>query len=297
MPGLRNLFKRASGVPQPIENGRGADDPGPRNVERDRQNPDLLTPPETDHGIIPNLRFSFSDAHNPIEKGGWAREVTARELPVATTLAGVNMRLTPGGIRELHWHKEAEWSYMLSGKARITAIDEYGRNFVDDVEAGDLWYFPPAIPHSIQALAEGCEFLLVFDDGGFSENSTFSLGDWFAHTPKNVLSENFGVPQSEFNDIPKGELYIFQGKVPGPLETERVQSPQGFVPASFRHRLIAQQPVRANGGTVRIADSPTSPYRFESRPLWSRWNRADCAKCTGIRRTMNGNTTSKAKPA
>src|SRR5437660_10226144 len=29
-----------------------------------------------------------------------------------------------------HWHKQAEWSYMLNGRARITAVDQDGRNFV-----------------------------------------------------------------------------------------------------------------------------------------------------------------------
>ncbi|MGH9585372.1 MAG: hypothetical protein ACRD3F_00350, partial [Acidobacteriaceae bacterium] len=59
------MFNRA---PQPKRNGEGADDPGPRNVERDRHNPDLLAPPATDHGTVPNLKFSFSDAHNRLER-------------------------------------------------------------------------------------------------------------------------------------------------------------------------------------------------------------------------------------
>src|SRR5690348_5757138 len=103
-----------------------------------------MPPPQTDHGSLPNLRFSFADAHRRIEPGGWAREVTVRELPVATSLAGVNMALDPGAVRELHWHKQAEWAYMLAGRARITALAADGRNFVDDVGEGDLWFFPPA---------------------------------------------------------------------------------------------------------------------------------------------------------
>jgi hypothetical protein len=50
---------------------------------------------------MPNLRFSFADAHVKMRDGGWAREVTRRELPVASAIAGVNMRLTAGGVREL----------------------------------------------------------------------------------------------------------------------------------------------------------------------------------------------------
>src|SRR6266852_5961748 len=120
-------------VPQPQRPGHGGTDPGPRNVVRDRQNPDLLVPPSTDHGTLPNLRFSFSDAHVRQETGGWTRQVTRRELGVATALAGVNMRLNAGGVREMHWHKASEWAYMLYGKARVTAVDAEGKYFVDDV--------------------------------------------------------------------------------------------------------------------------------------------------------------------
>jgi oxalate decarboxylase len=155
---------------------------------------DTEAPPPTDAGSVPNLRFSFSDAHRRLKPGGWAREATQRELPIATTLAGVNMRLDAGGVRELHWHKQAEWAYMLLGRARITAVDQDGRNFVADVGEGDLWYFPAGIPHSIQGLENGCEFLLVFNDGGFSEDATFLISDWFAHTPREVLAKNFGAP-------------------------------------------------------------------------------------------------------
>src|SRR6266852_5359473 len=108
-------------VPQPIRGDFGATIMGPRNVPLERENPDLLASPYTDSGTIPNLKFSYAAARTRLVTGGWAREVTVRELPVATELAGVNMRLKPGGIRELHWHKEAEWAYSLAGRARITA--------------------------------------------------------------------------------------------------------------------------------------------------------------------------------
>jgi oxalate decarboxylase/phosphoglucose isomerase-like protein (cupin superfamily) len=206
------------GQPQPIRAERGASILGPRNIPLETENPDLLASPYTDAGTIPNLKFSFAASRNRLGTGGWAREITVRELPVATTLAGVNMRLKPGGMREMHWHKEAEWAFMLAGRARITAIDPQGRNFIDDVGVGDLWNFPAGIPHSIQGLQEGCEFLLVFDNGNFSENETFLLSDWFAHTPRSVLAKNFGVPESSFDNMPKDvehERWVFDGKVPG----------------------------------------------------------------------------------
>jgi oxalate decarboxylase len=252
----------ADNSPQPIRGNQGAPILGPRNAPLERENPDLLASPSTDAGTVPNLKFSFAAVRNRITLGGWGREVTARELPVATTLAGVNMRLKPGGIRELHWHKEAEWAYMLAGRARITAVDAQGRNFIDDVGAGDLWNFPKGIPHSIQGLEEGCEFLLVFDDGNFSENETFLISDWFVHTPREVLAKNFGVTKAAFANLPKDvehERWIFAGKVPGPLEADAVQAPAGTMPTRYSYRMLAQKPIKVDGGQVRIVDSSNFP--------------------------------------
>jgi oxalate decarboxylase len=249
-------------MPQPISGDRGASILGPRNVPVETANPDLLVSPDTDAGTIPNLKFPYAQARNRVLSGGWAREITIRELPVAKDLAGVNMRLKPGGIRELHWHKEAEWAYMLAGTARITAVDPEGRNFVDDVGVGDLWMFPAGTPHSIQGLEEGCEFLLVFDDGNFSENETFLITDWFAHTPRDVLARNFGVPESAFDNLPddvQHDRYIFAGAVPRARERDVVPGPAGSIPESFSHRLLEQEPIACAGGTVRIADSRNFP--------------------------------------
>ena len=245
-------------VPQPQVPGRGGTDPGPRNLELDRLNPDILTPPPTDHGTLPNLKFSFSEAHMRLEKAGWTRQVTVRELGISKDIAGVNMRLNAGGVRELHWHKAAEWAFMLNGTARITAVDAQGKNFVDDVGVGDLWYFPSGIPHSIQGLGpDGCEFLLVFDDGDFSEDNTFLISDWFHHVPPDVLAKNFGVPAASFDTVP-GYLYIFPAPLPGPLAADQIEGATP-VPQTFSHRMMAQEPIRTKSGTVRITDSNNFP--------------------------------------
>lgn len=244
----------ADDVPQPQEGARGGTDPGPRNLPLDRANPDLLTPPSSDSGSLPNLKWPFSLSHMRLQPGGWSRQTTVRELPVSTTIAGVNMRLTPGGVRELHWHKAAEWGIILDGGARLTCIDPQGRSFIGDVGVGDLWYFPGGYPHSIQGLDQGCEFLLVFDDGSFSEENTFSLTDWLAHTPRDVLAKNFGVPADAFAAIPTHELYIYAGAVPPPLAAGQA-APSAAPAESFTFRLMEVPPITASAGSVRIADS------------------------------------------
>jgi oxalate decarboxylase len=185
--------------------------------------------------------------------------VTIRELPVSKTLAGVNMRLTAGGVRELHWHTSAEWAIMLYGTARITAIDAEGKSFVADTNKYDLWFFPSGIPHSIQGLnPDGCEFLLVFDDGEFSESETVLLSDAAAHLPHEVLSKNFGVSERAFEKLPKEELFIFQTDVPGGLEADwkAAAGALGKSSKDFAFRTMAIPPTKqTKGGEVRIVDS------------------------------------------
>ena len=248
-------------APVPERGPKGANILGPKNPARAAEEPYTLAPPATDHGTMPNLKWSFADSHMRLEDGGWARQTTIRELPVSKAMAGVNMRLKANAVREMHWHKEAEWAYMIKGRARITAVDQDGRTFADDVGEGDLWYFPSGIPHSIQGLdgpEDGCEFLLVFDDGAFSEDSTFLITDWLAHTPRDVLAKNFGLPEEAFAGIPEKELYIFPGPAPGPLSADKMGG-AGPIPKSFSHRMLAQEPIRTRGGTVRITDSTIFP--------------------------------------
>jgi oxalate decarboxylase len=248
----------SNGDPQPIRGDRGATILGPRNVPVELENPDVLVAPETDAGTVQSFKWPFALSHNRVLSGGWARETTTRELPISTEIAGVNMRLKPGGIRELHWHKEAEWAYVIAGSCRISILDEEGRLFIDDVSVGDLWYFPAGLPHSIQALADGVEFLLVFDSGDFSENETFLITDWFNHTPRDVLAKNFGVAESAFDNLPTDighTRYMFAGDVPPAMADDAPAYPGTQPPQSYTWRMHAQEPSKTPGGQVRITDS------------------------------------------
>ena len=239
---------------------RSKSDPGPANPALDGQNPDSIWPPGTDSkSLVRNFKYPFSFANKRVYEGGWSREVTVRELPVSKSLAGVNMRLTAGGVRELHWHTSAEWAIMLYGTARITAIDEDGKSFVADTKKNELWFFPPGVPHSIQGLSpDGAEFMLVFDDGEFSESETVLLSDSMAHLPTEVLSKNFGVGEQALANLPSQELFIFQTDVPGKLEDDQkaAAGALGKSPKDFAFRTMDMPPTKqTKGGEVRIVDS------------------------------------------
>jgi oxalate decarboxylase len=239
-------------------NPRSITDPGPQNPAIRDQFPSAFSPPATDVGGMPLSWASFNNAPRRIQNGGWARQVTQDSFAVADTISGVNMRLTSGGIREMHWHQFAEWAYMTYGTCRITILDALGRPYVADVKEGDLWYFPAGLPHSLQGLGpDGCEFLICFDEGSASEFSTLLVTEWFTHTPPDVLAANFGVPAETFQNIPLRDLYIFQGELPGDLAADRAAvSGKGAPPHPFTFSLGSMAPTReTRGGIVQVADS------------------------------------------
>jgi oxalate decarboxylase len=237
--------------------------PGPNNTSLDEENPSSVWAPATDAGGQPPFKYSFSLSHKRIEEGGWTRQVSVRDLPISKKMSGVQMRLTKGGIRELHWHVGAEWALMLYGSARITAVNQEGRSHVSDVNEGDLWIFPGGIPHSIQGLGpDGCRFLLVFDDGNFNEFETFLLTDWMVHTPPEVLSKNFNLPASTFATVPKKELFIFERDLPRPLaeEKQEVEAGGGPVTHSYDFHPGQMKPTKVSkGGEVKIVDRKVWP--------------------------------------
>src|ERR1700732_3640479 len=234
-------------------------DPGPSNPAIASQFPSAQSPPPTDVGDMPMFWASFNNAPKRIKSGGWARQVTQADFAISDTISGVDMRLTAGGIREMHWHLAAEWGFMSYGNCRVTILDELGRANVADLKEGDLWYFPAGLPHSLQGLGpDGAEFVLAFDNGNSSEYNTLLPTDWLAHPPPAVLAKNSGVPAEAFKNIPLQNRWIFQGEVPGPLAVDQaaVKSAAGEPPFPFTFALSDMKPNKITaGGQVQIADS------------------------------------------
>jgi oxalate decarboxylase len=242
--------------------GNSASDPGPENKTLLGVNPNANTPPFTDHGNPGPIWYSFDLAPKRLQGGGWTHQVTQRELPPSRDLAGVNMRLTAGSFRELHWHTANEWSIMLTGKARVSVLQPNGKMAIEEVEAGDLWFFPAGFPHSIQGLAgDGCEFLLVFDEGAFSEDDTFLLSEFLAHTPPEIMQKNMGWSRQVFDQLPATELYIFEAPLPGSLEEDRRFLGENLeTEKKYTFKMASMPPTQKTaGGETRIVDSTNFP--------------------------------------
>jgi oxalate decarboxylase len=234
---------------------------GATDVRADGQPPFGPTPPVLAGKELPSFRFALGAVTPKRWDGGWAKEATVAQFPVSEKLAGVLMSLAPGALRELHWHANAaEWAYVIKGQCRVTTIDPEGRSQVVDFGVGDVWYFPRGFGHSIQGIGrEECLFLLVFDNGYFSEFGTFSISDWIGHTPADVLAKNFGVPAETFANFPKSEVYIAQGPVPPPLAPDPAPGTLNSGPLTHRYRLLAQHPEVFPEGTLRLVSERQFP--------------------------------------
>ena len=211
---------------------------------------------------IANFKFDIEDQRGWVGPGGSAKEATVEQFPVSQSIAGVSMRLKPGAIRELHWHAlAAEWAYMIEGRCRATVVMPNGQSEIAEFIPGDTWYFPRGHGHALQAMDQDCHFLLAFDNGHFSEFGTFSITDWIANTPPEVLSRNLGLPASAFSNFPKKEVYICPGKVPDraiePLREGQLQPSQ----VSHKYRLDSQPPRVFPGGREYLVSSREFPIQ------------------------------------
>ncbi|PMD35097.1 putative oxalate decarboxylase oxdC [Hyaloscypha variabilis F] len=246
---------------EPIaDNGNGGPILGGTNLQLDLQNPDNLGAESTDAGTVPNLKWSFSQSKTRLFPGGWIREQVVTDIPASTDIAGAQQHLKKGALRELHWHRVAEWGYVYAGEVLVSAVDENGDYQVDRLQVGDIWYFPKGSAHTIQGLADENEYLLAFDDGNFDAiGTTFMVDDWITHTPAEVLAKNFGVNASVFTTVPAPDPYILNGTVTTANDTGAASGLFGNSSYVFHDSAAANVPVPGGGGTLKIIDSRNFP--------------------------------------
>ncbi|WP_316740614.1 cupin domain-containing protein [Pedobacter antarcticus] len=213
-----------------------------------------------------NITFKYKlEAKTPrIEPGGGGvtRGVSVKDFPASQNLAGVSMHLDPGAMRELHWHANAaEWAYVIKGNVRTTTIDPQGNTYVDLFSPGDVWYFPRGYGHVLQCIGnEQCHFILIFDNGDFSEDHTFSITDFISSVPPEIAAQTLGITVEEVAQLPQKEVYFAQSKVPSVHSGIGSAVKEVSLTSPHRYPLGAQQPrIVPGGGTQRVVTQNEFP--------------------------------------
>ena len=140
-------------------------------------------------------------------QGGEVTIVDSSSFKVSTTIAAAIVTVRPGGIRELHWHPNAdEWQYYISGSGRMTVFATGGRARTMDFQAGDVGYVQKTLPHYVQNTGSSdLKFLEMFKSSFYQD---LALSEWLRHTPPELVMAHLEIDKPTLDAIPKDEPII-----------------------------------------------------------------------------------------
>ena len=141
-----------------------------------------------------------------VTAGGEVKIVDSNNFPI-TPIAAAIVRVKPGGLRELHWHPNAdEWQYYISGKGRMSVFAAGGRARTMDFQEGDVGYVLQSTPHYVENLGDtDLVFLEMFKSDRYQD---ISLAEWMAHTPHQLVDQHLHVGRALLDGIPTTETVI-----------------------------------------------------------------------------------------
>lgn len=101
----------------------------------------------------------------------------------------------------------------------------------------------------------------MFDEGNFSEDDTFLLSEFLAHTSPEIVRKNAGWSREVFDQLPSTELYIFEAPLPAPLEDDkRFLGEHLETENKYTFQMASMPPTqKTSGGETRVVDSTNFP--------------------------------------
>jgi oxalate decarboxylase len=135
------------------------------------------------------------------------RIVDSSKFKISATIAAAIVTVHPGGIRELHWHPNAdEWQYYISGTGRMTVFATGGRARTMDFQAGDVGYVLKTLPHYVQNTGNtDLKFLEMFKSSFYQD---LALSQWLTHTPPELVMAHLGIDKATLDAMPKDEVVV-----------------------------------------------------------------------------------------
>jgi oxalate decarboxylase len=126
---------------------------------------------------------------------------------VATTVAAALLTIRPGGMREMHWHPNAdEWQYWIKGKGTMTVFNTGPNATTMNFNAGDIGYVKKNLGHYIKNTGDtDLQVLEVFKAPQFQD---ISLSDWITHTPPALVAQHFNLPPDVIAKLPRSKPEI-----------------------------------------------------------------------------------------
>jgi oxalate decarboxylase len=138
---------------------------------------------------------------------GQIRIVDSGNFPAAANIAMAHVTVKPGGLRELHWHANAdEWQYYIQGKGRMTLFHNKAASRTADFNPGDVGYVPKTLGHYVENIGDtDLVFLEMFKTSRYQD---FSLNDWLTHIPAELVMQHLGISAETLAAIPNANFAI-----------------------------------------------------------------------------------------
>jgi len=138
---------------------------------------------------------------------GEVRVVDTRNFKESNTIAAAHVIVKPGGLRELHWHQNAdEWQYYIQGQGRMTVFFNGAKARTADFVAGDVGLVPKTLGHYIENTGDtDLIFLEMFKADKFED---LSLSEWVTASPPELMMGHLGIGADVLSRIPKQKAVL-----------------------------------------------------------------------------------------
>lgn len=174
-------------------------------------------------------------------------------FPALKGMSSYYLVLEPGGIREPHWHPNAnELTYCIKGNAVVTILSDNNRHDTFNIETGDLFFVQKGYLHHIQNISEGnSEFVVVFNDELPEDiGITGALGS----QTDDVLASTFGIPAEPFSKINRSVNDVLIGK------TYSFPKIESDIPNDHKFSLLKfPAQIQTTGGIITLGNTSTFP--------------------------------------
>ena len=173
--------------------------------------PGSLADDQAAAGVVPGTepviyRLSRSE---PLfsNSGGKIQVADSHNFPVSKTVAAALVTIEPGGMREMHWHPNAdEWQYYLRGQARMTVFNTGPHANTTDFRAGDVGVVRRNLGHYVENTGtDVLQFVEVFRSDHYEE---VSLAQWISHLPPALVMQHLNISAETLAKMSKGTLGI-----------------------------------------------------------------------------------------
>lgn len=186
--------------------------------------------------------------------GGSRTDATQQELSVLKGMSLSLLKLHPKGVREPHWHPNAdELSYCIEGRALMTIFSPGSTHDTFVIEPGSLAFVPMGAMHHIENIGDTPVRMLVCFNHENPED--LNLSSSVAVMPPSILGETFQLDPGFFTKLHDSiePVFISEKEQPTSIET-------AWMTNRFKMDVEAEQPrIHTRGGWVKMSNSFLMP--------------------------------------